>query len=109
MALSFAGAAPDEKDLSFNSGDDGPPSSTRHNGYEVNMDDAAQDTALKAAKAKKGSPFLTTKEAAFYLCLKPHTLVKMRMDSRGPSYRHHGRYIFYHIDDLEAWSKAQPK
>ena len=73
------------------------------------MDDVGQDTALKAAKARKGSPFLTTKEAAFYLGLKPHTLVKMRMEERGPTHRHHGRYIFYHIDDLEAWSKAQSK
>jgi len=73
------------------------------------MDDTAQDTALRAAKAKKGSPFLTTKEAAFYLGLKPHTLVKMRMQTRGPAHRRHGRYVFYHIDDLESWSKAQPK
>ena len=73
------------------------------------MDDTAHDSALKAAKAKKGSPFLTTKEAAYYLGLKPHTLVKMRMESRGPTPRYHGRYIFYHIDDLEAWSKAQSK
>ena len=73
------------------------------------MDDMAQDTVLRAAKARKGSPFLTTKEAAFFLGLKPHTLVKMRMKKRGPSHRHHGRYIFYHIDDLETWSKAQSK
>ena len=73
------------------------------------MDETVQDTAIRAAKAKKGSPFLTTKEAAYYLGLKPHTLVKMRMQSRGPAHRHHGRYIFYHIDDLEAWSKGQPK
>ena len=73
------------------------------------MDDTAQDTALRAAKAKKGSPFLTTKEAAFYLGLKPHTLVKMRTQERGPNHRRHGRYVFYHIDDLDTWSKAQPK
>ena len=73
------------------------------------MDDTAQNTVLRAAKARKGSPFLTTKEAAFYLGLKPHTLVKMRMQLRGPNHRSHGRYIFYHIDDLEAWSKGQPK
>jgi hypothetical protein len=71
------------------------------------MDDTNADTVIRAACAKKGSPFLSTKEAAFYLSLKPHTLVKMRMQQRGPNCRHHGRYIFYHIDDLEAWSKAQ--
>ena len=73
------------------------------------MDDTTHDTVIRAAKARKGSPFLTTKEAAFFLGLKPHTLVKMRMESRGPAHRHHGRYIFYHIDDLEIWSKAQSK
>ena len=73
------------------------------------MDDTAQDSAIRAAKAKKGSPFLTTKEAAFFLGLKPHTLVKMRMHARGPAHRRHGRYVFYHIDDLESWSKALSK
>jgi hypothetical protein len=105
----FAGPQSDKAHLSSCSGDDGPPSSTRGKENEAMMEETVQDTAIRAAKAKKGSPFLTTKEAAFYLGLKPHTLVKMRMQSRGPAHRHHGRYIFYHIDALEAWSKGQPK
>ena len=67
------------------------------------------DPGLRATLARKGSPFLTTKQAAFYLGLKPHTLVKMRMRGRGPEYRRHGRHIFYHIDELDAWSAELPK
>lgn len=72
----------------------------------MNDPQADHASAIRAASAKKGSPFLSTKEAAFYLGLKPHTLVKMRMQTRGPKHRKHGRYIFYHIDELEAWSKG---
>lgn len=73
------------------------------------MDDihATQDIIIRAAHARKGSPFLTSKEAAFYLGLKPQTLIKMRMEGRGPKYRKHGRHIFYHIDDLDGWSKGR--
>lgn len=75
------------------------------------MDDkeAPDDPNLRAKLAKKGSPFLTTKEAAFYLGLKPHTLVKMRMRGEGPKYRRHGSHIFYHIDELDAWSAELSK
>jgi Helix-turn-helix domain len=73
------------------------------------MDDphTTQDINIRAARAKKGCPFLTTKEAAFYLGLKPQTLIKMRMEKRGPKYRKHGRHIFYHIDGLDEWSMGQ--
>jgi len=71
------------------------------------MDNA--DAAARADSARKNSPFLSTKEAAHYLGLKPHTLVKMRMQKRGPACRYHGRYVFYQIDDLDAWSKAHSK
>lgn len=61
----------------------------------------------RAAAAKKGSPFLNTRQAAFYIGLSHRTLEKMRPKKRGPAYRKHGRHIRYHIDDLDAWSKAQ--
>ncbi len=72
------------------------------------MDDfhTTQDINIRATRAKKGCPLLSTKEAAFYLGLKPQTLIKMRMVRRGPKYRKHGRHVFYHIDDLEEWSKG---
>jgi hypothetical protein len=30
----------------------------------------------------------------------------MRQNGEGPAYRKHGRYIRYHIADLEAWSNT---
>jgi len=62
---------------------------------------------LRASRARKGSPFLATKEAAYYLRLAPCTLEKMRLENRGPDFRKHGRYVRYHIDDLEKWSKGE--
>jgi len=64
------------------------------------------DTA-RAEQARKESPFLTTVEAATYVCLSRRTLEKMRTAGDGPAYRKHGRYVRYHIDDLDAWSTAR--
>ena len=66
------------------------------------MDD---DNAL-AAQAKKGSPFLNTDQAAFYVGLSRRTLEKMRRQGRGPLFRKHGRYVRYHITDLIEWSQS---
>ena len=66
------------------------------------MDD---DNAL-ATQAKKGSPFLNTDQAAFYVGLSRRTLEKMRRQGRGPSFRKHGRYVRYHIADLITWSQS---
>lgn len=66
------------------------------------MDD---DNAL-AAQAKKGSPFLNTDQAAFYVGLSRRTLEKMRRQGRGPRFRKHGRYVRYHIADLIEWSQS---
>ncbi|MEE9454642.1 MAG: helix-turn-helix domain-containing protein [Paracoccaceae bacterium] len=54
-------------------------------------------------------PFLTTKEAARFLVLKTNTLEKMRVYGGGPIYRKHGRYVRYHIDDLNDWSNQRIK
>ncbi len=67
------------------------------------------DENERAARAKKGSPFLNTAQAAFYIGLSPRTLEKMRTAGAGPTFRKHGRYVRYHIDDLNAWSKARAK
>jgi predicted DNA-binding transcriptional regulator AlpA len=53
------------------------------------------------------SPFLVPREAAAYLRLSPKTLMKMRTQGRGPRYRKHGRYVRYHIADLENWSASR--
>jgi hypothetical protein len=64
------------------------------------------DDIARAARAKKGSPFLSTEQAAFYLGLSARKLQAMRGEGTGPSVRRHSRYVRYHIDDLEAWSKG---
>ena len=62
------------------------------------------DALIRAAKAKLGSPFLTTAQAAHYLGLSPRTLERMRRTRRGPTWRRHGHAIHYHIDDLNDWN-----
>jgi excisionase family DNA binding protein len=64
------------------------------------------DEIDRAAEARKGSPFLTTSQAARYVGLKDDALQKMRRQGRGPRFRRHGRYVRYHIADLDAWSDA---
>jgi excisionase family DNA binding protein len=65
------------------------------------------DHSLRAAEARKGSPFLSTREAAFYVGLSFRTLEKMRLTDNGPRFRKHGRYVRYHIADLDAWSEGR--
>ncbi|WP_414712796.1 helix-turn-helix domain-containing protein [Sphingomonas sp.] len=60
----------------------------------------------RAARAKKGSPFLSTEQAGFYLGLSPRKMQAMRTAGTGPRFRRHSRYIRYHIDDLDAWSEG---
>ncbi len=67
------------------------------------------DETTRAANAKKGSPFLSTAQAAHYIGLSRRTLEKMRVVGGGPKYRKHGRYVRYHIDDLDAWSASRAK
>jgi excisionase family DNA binding protein len=69
----------------------------------------SDDEAERAARAKKGSPFLSTAQAAFYVGLSRRTLEKMRVVGGGPAYRKHGRYVRYHINDLDAWSMSRAK
>lgn len=68
------------------------------------MDD--DDTIARAARARRGTPFLTTEQAAAYLALSPRLLKKLRTTGEGPLFRRHSRYVQYHIDDLDAWSRA---
>jgi hypothetical protein len=62
------------------------------------------DEIARATRAKKGSPFLNTEQAAFYLGLSARKLQQMRRTDKGPSFRRHGRYVRYHINDLDCWS-----
>jgi len=69
----------------------------------------SDDEHERAARAKKGSPFLNTAQAAHYVGLSGRTLEKMRVTGGGPKYRKHGRYVRYHIADLDAWSDSRSK
>jgi excisionase family DNA binding protein len=65
-----------------------------------------KDMNARALEARRGSPFLNTDQAAYYIGLAKQTLEKMRRERRGPFYRKHGRFVRYHIADLDAWSEA---
>ena len=60
-------------------------------------------------ETKPTGEYLTTREVAKLLRLRPNTLEKMRVYGGGPVYRKHGRYVRYHIDDVTAWSNARKK
>lgn len=64
------------------------------------------DENVRAARARKGSPFLCTEQAAFYLGLSARKMQAMRAAGSGPPFRRHSRYVRYHIDDLDSWSAA---
>ncbi|MGK6321344.1 helix-turn-helix transcriptional regulator [Sphingomonas sp. DT-204] len=65
------------------------------------------DTADRARHARDASPFLTSKQTAFYLGISLATLKSLRAKRAGPRARKHGRTLRYHIDDIDAWSQAQ--
>ena len=64
------------------------------------------DDVARAALARKGCPFLSTEQAAFYLGLSARKLQQMRGEGAGPIFRRHSRYVRYHIDDLDNWSRG---
>lgn len=51
------------------------------------------DEVARAQRAKKGSPFLSTEQAAFYLGLSARKLQQMRGAGKGPQFRRHSRYV----------------
>ena len=59
--------------------------------------------------AEPEKPFLNTVEAAAWLRLTRNTLEKMRVQGRGPTYRKHGRYVRYHIEDLVEYSQGNKR
>jgi hypothetical protein len=67
----------------------------------------SDDDIARASRAKRGSPFLNTEQAAAYLKLSSRLLKRLRRDGKGPVFRRHSRFIQYHIDDLDSWSDEQ--
>ncbi|MBO9601839.1 MAG: helix-turn-helix domain-containing protein [Novosphingobium sp.] len=63
------------------------------------------DTEIdRANRAKRGSPFLNTDQAAAYLKISAKSLKRLRRAGAGPEFRRHGHLVQYHIDDLDRWS-----
>lgn len=62
---------------------------------------------ILASAAAPSSPFLTPQQAADYLGLKRSTIDYYRWVGGGPNYRKHGGRVFYHIDDVNAWSAGR--
>ncbi|MFB0875851.1 MULTISPECIES: helix-turn-helix domain-containing protein [unclassified Sphingobium] len=67
----------------------------------------SDDDISRANRAKRGSPYLNTDQAAAYLKISGRLLRRLRRAGKGPAFRLHSRFVQYHIDDLDAWSKAQ--
>lgn len=70
------------------------------------MDDDS-DEVKRARTAMRGSPFLSTEQAAAYLGIGTRRLKALRQNCTGPRYRYHGRLVRYHIDDLIIWSRSR--
>lgn len=51
-------------------------------------------------------PYLNTRQAAHRLCMSARKLEAMRAAGEGPRFRRHGRLVFYHVDDLDTWSRG---
>ena len=63
------------------------------------------DEIARAGRAKRGSPFLNTDQAAAYLKISSRLLKRLRVRGEGPVFRRHSRFVQYHIDDLDLWSR----
>jgi len=61
----------------------------------------------RANAARRASPYLNGRQAAFFLNMSERTLRRLRAKGEGPLVRRHARMALYHIDDLDAWSRAQ--
>lgn len=63
------------------------------------------DDIDRAQRAKRGSPFLNTDQAAAYLKISSRHLKRLRHRGEGPVFRRHARLVQYHIEDLDMWSE----
>jgi len=66
-----------------------------------------EDDIQRAERAKRGSPYLNTAQAAHYLGISVRSMQRMRAKGEGPPPRRHARMVQYHIDDLQAWSRGR--
>ena len=67
------------------------------------------DAISRAGLAKKGSPFLNTEQAAFYLSICPRRLQALRGSGEGPRFRRHSRYVRgRYIERTQIYAKVSP-
>lgn len=67
------------------------------------------DDIARAERARRGSPYLNTAQAAHYLGVSKGHLEKLRARGDGPFFRRHAAMTQYHIDDLDRWSRSRIK
>jgi hypothetical protein len=72
---------------------------------EVTMD----DDNMRAERARRGSPYLNTAQAAHFLGVSKVHLERLRSRGEGPLWRRHATMALYHIGDLERWSLSRAK
>lgn len=68
------------------------------------------DDISRAERARSGSPYLNTAQAAHFLGISVRSLQRMRArnsNREGPTPRRHARMVLYHIDDLRDWSRSR--
>ena len=65
------------------------------------------DDTDRAEAARRGSPYLNSKQAAHFLKMSPRSLQRLRVAGEGPIVRRHLRMTLYHIDDLKSWSQTR--
>lgn len=53
-------------------------------------------------------PWLTTQAAAKYLGCHPDTLRRWRREGCGPLCNKRGKFIRYHVDELDNWIRSLP-
>ena len=63
------------------------------------------DDVRDARAAARGSPYLTSKQAAHYLGFTDRTMQDLRRRKTGPRFVRVGRQVRYHIRDLVAFAK----
>jgi len=64
-------------------------------------------TSTDLAVADRTRPVLTTKQAAEYVGLKPHTLQVMKWEAAGPVVSKQGRLNVHYPADLDAWLRER--
>lgn len=65
------------------------------------------DDTDRVDAARRGSPYLNTRQAAHFLKMSVRSLERLRTTGKGPTVRRHARMALYHIDDLTIWSRAR--